>query len=173
MPQQPPQLQFPDPMNLQQPAHHFYRPETGPAIPKPNYLKNIGVAVVVYVLFGIFCGLGLLVSALLIDNGTGYASSIALITIGISPLIAFIIGMSQGKASQSETEAIFTGIISNLIGFLILLFLITGFLIGAITIKDVTGFDAWDFIKVLIGIIIPCAVLGGIAAFFSERQMIS
>ena len=44
---------------------------------------------------------------------------------------------------------------------------------GAFAIKDVTNFEAGDFIKVMIGIIIPCAVLGGVAAFFSERQMIS
>jgi hypothetical protein len=172
-PQQPPQPQFPDPMNLRQTKPQFYGPETGPAYSRPNYISNIGVALVIYVFFGIFCGLGLLMSVLVVDEGTGFASSIALITISISPFIAFIIGMSQGKAAQSETEAIFTGIISNLIGFLIILFLITGFLSGAFAIKDVNNFEAVDFIKVMIGIIIPCAVLGGVAAFFSERQMIS
>ena len=174
VPQQPSQPQFPDPMNLQQPKHHFYRPEMGPAVPQPNYLKNIGVALVIYVLFGIFCGLGLLISALVVDKGqTGYASYIALTTICVTPFIAFIIGMSQGKAAQSETEAVFTGIISNLIGFLIILFLIAGFVSGAISIKESGNFEVWDFIKQLIGVAIPCAVLGGFAAFFSERQMIS
>ena len=130
------------------------------------------MAIIIYVLIAIFCGIGLLISALVVDEGIGFASYIAITTICISPFIAFILGMSQGKAAQSETEAIFTGIINNLIGFLIILFLIAGFVSGAYSLKD-SSFEVGDFIKLLIGIAIPSSILGGFAAFFSERQMIS
>ncbi len=183
----PPQPQFPPPENLQIYDQTEYELPEYPRERRFSFSaggigKNIGFGLLFYVIVAVACGLGVFISILASGkDGGDYGVFSGLMAIMMGPAFALVIGIIQGKLADSDGEAMISGGVANVVGYLILMFIIIGFLAAAISIKypstDSDEEDEEDSVSVnyseliiqFVGILLPSGVIGALGAFFSER----
>ena len=141
--------------------------------------KNIGIGILFFVIVAFAFGIGGFIAILASDEGSigfGFISSILIIA--VAPIIALIVGIVQGKLSRNNGEALIAGGVSGVVGYILLMFIIIGFVALAIEIKfpDDTGvsgdggsIEIGSIIGQYIGIIIPSGIIGALSAMLSMK----
>ena len=140
--------------------------------------KNIGIGILFFIIVAFAFGIGSFITILASDEGSigfGFISSI--IIIAVAPLVALNVGIIQGKLSRKNSEAFMAGGVAGIIGYVLLMFIIIGFVAFAIEIKfpedtEVSGgggIDVGSIIGQYIGIIIPSGIIGAFSAMLSLK----
>ena len=141
--------------------------------------KNIGIGILFFIIVAFAFGIGSFITILASDDGSigfGFISSIMIIA--VAPLVALNVGIVQGKLSKNNSGAFIAGGVTGIIGYVLLMFIIIGFVAFAIEIKfpDDTGvsdggggIDVGSIISQYIGIVIPSGIIGAFSAMLSLK----
>jgi len=175
-----PQTHYPEPMNLQQQRQKYYQYEY-PTQPRAGVVKTTIFGLLFYIIIAIASGLGALITILAAGpSSIGFGIIVGAMPILMGPVFALVIGVIQGKITDSESSAMIAGGVGNVVGFFILLLIIAGFLAAAFSIKFPTessdsggdvGQTVVDILIQYVGLLLPSGIIGALSAFFSEKYI--
>lgn len=142
--------------------------------------KNIVIGLILFVIVAVGCGFGSFISIIAAQDEFalfGLMGSLMIIFSG--PLIALVTGIVQGKMAKNSGEALIAGGVSGVVGYILLLFIVSIFIASAIAIRfppsgngngDVNvTFDMSELISQWIAIFLPTGIIGAFSALISRK----
>lgn len=142
--------------------------------------KNIVIGLLFFVIVAVGCGFGSFISVIAAQDEFalfGLIGSMMIIFSG--PLIALIAGIVQGKVAKNGGEALIAGGVSGVVGYILLLFIVSIFIVSAIAIRfppsddgngNVSvGLDMAELITQWIAIFLPSGIIGAFSAITSRK----
>jgi predicted RNA-binding Zn-ribbon protein involved in translation (DUF1610 family) len=140
--------------------------------PKVSVGVNIGYGLLFYVTIAIASGLGIFLSIIISEESDALFAVIGgMMIIYSAPVIAFVIGIIQGKLAQSSEEALAAGGITGGVGHFLLIIIVVIFLSTGISIKFPVEVDIqWgELVGPWALLFIPTGILGALSAYFSAK----
>jgi predicted RNA-binding Zn-ribbon protein involved in translation (DUF1610 family) len=140
--------------------------------------KNIVYGLLFFVVIALGCGFGSFISIVASGDdslGVGLIGSLMIIFFG--PVVALIVGIIQGKKAKDGTQALIAGGVAGVIGYILLMFIVVGFIGVAVGIRfpdtgdgDVSfNLDLGQFITEFIAIFLPTGIIGALSALLSKK----